>query len=108
MACSSVRGGRGRTLLPVLFSAAMLLVPVFAASSAADEVRTYAVPAGAHPHDVAPAADGSVWYTAQRQGALGGSIPPRARSSRFRSGAAPRRTASSWAGTALPGSPTAA
>ncbi len=34
-------------------------------------VQSYPVPAGAHPHDVAPAADGSVWYTAQRQGALG-------------------------------------
>ena len=26
---------------------------------------------GAHPHDVAPAPDGTVWYTAQHQGALG-------------------------------------
>jgi virginiamycin B lyase len=31
----------------------------------------YDVPKGAHPHDVAPAPDGSVWYTAQGQGALG-------------------------------------
>jgi virginiamycin B lyase len=38
---------------------------------AAEEVRYYAVPAGAHPHDVAPAPDGTVWYTAQRHGALG-------------------------------------
>jgi virginiamycin B lyase len=29
------------------------------------------VPAGSHPHDVAPAADGTVWYTAQSAGALG-------------------------------------
>ncbi|MGH6899361.1 MAG: virginiamycin B lyase family protein, partial [Geminicoccaceae bacterium] len=28
-------------------------------------------PDGAHPHDVSPAPDGKVWYTAQRQGALG-------------------------------------
>lgn len=35
------------------------------------EVQRFAVPAGAGPHDVAPAADGGVWYTAQRQGALG-------------------------------------
>jgi virginiamycin B lyase len=33
--------------------------------------QTYPVPAGAHPHDVAPAPDGTVWYTAQHQGALG-------------------------------------
>ena len=35
------------------------------------EVQRFAVPTGAGPHDVAPAADGGVWYTAQRQGALG-------------------------------------
>jgi virginiamycin B lyase len=34
-------------------------------------VREYPVPAGSHPHDVAPAPDGTVWYTAQAQGALG-------------------------------------
>src|SRR5574341_556821 len=28
-------------------------------------------PAGARPHDVAPAPDGTVWYTAQAQGSLG-------------------------------------
>lgn len=33
--------------------------------------QTFAVPEGAHPHDVAPAPDGTVWYTAQHQGALG-------------------------------------
>lgn len=31
----------------------------------------FAVPAGSHPHDVAPAPDGSVWYTAQALGELG-------------------------------------
>ncbi|MCZ7588239.1 MAG: hypothetical protein M5U27_05120 [Gaiella sp.] len=34
-------------------------------------VREYPVPAGSHPHDVAPAADGTVWYTAQASGKLG-------------------------------------
>ncbi len=35
-------------------------------------VQSYAVLKGAHPHDVAPdPAGGAVWYTAQRQGALG-------------------------------------
>jgi virginiamycin B lyase len=34
-------------------------------------VSYFPVPAGSGPHDVAPAADGTVWYTAQRQGALG-------------------------------------
>jgi virginiamycin B lyase len=34
-------------------------------------VREYDVPAGSHPHDVAPAPDGTVWYTAQHSGELG-------------------------------------
>ena len=44
----------------------------FAASAAhAAEVRYYPVPKGSHPHDVAPAPDGTVWYTAQPKGELG-------------------------------------
>jgi virginiamycin B lyase len=39
--------------------------------AASVRIQSYAVPAGAHPHDVAPAPDGSVWYTAQPLGALG-------------------------------------
>ncbi len=39
--------------------------------ASAAEVLYFPVPAGAHPHDVAPAPDGTVWYTAQHQGALG-------------------------------------
>ena len=35
------------------------------------EIQEYQVPAGSHPHDLAPAPDGIVWYTAQRSGALG-------------------------------------
>ncbi len=34
-------------------------------------IQEYPVPAGSHPHDVAPANDGTVWYTAQISGALG-------------------------------------
>jgi virginiamycin B lyase len=34
-------------------------------------VREYDVPAGSRPHDVAPAPDGTVWYTAQGSGELG-------------------------------------
>ena len=40
-------------------------------SNASPEIQEYPVPAGTHPHDVAPALDGSVWYTAQISGALG-------------------------------------
>ena len=42
------------------------LAPVRAA-----DVQYYDVGAGDHPHDVAPAPDGTVWYTAQHKGALG-------------------------------------
>ena len=35
------------------------------------QIQEYPVPPGTHPHDVAPAPDGSVWYTAQISGALG-------------------------------------
>jgi virginiamycin B lyase len=34
-------------------------------------VQTYEVPRGAHPHDVAPASDGGIWYTGQQNGTLG-------------------------------------
>ncbi|HWC12676.1 MAG TPA: hypothetical protein VG455_15815, partial [Acidimicrobiales bacterium] len=35
------------------------------------EIRAFGVPAGSRPHDGAPAADGTVWYTAQATGRLG-------------------------------------
>ena len=35
------------------------------------ELVAYPVPRGSRPHDVAPAADGGVWYTAQGSGELG-------------------------------------
>ena len=40
-------------------------------SGSAVRVQEYSVPAGSHPHDVAPASDGTVWYTAQATGKLG-------------------------------------
>src|SRR5215204_6963102 len=39
--------------------------------ASAAEVSYYPLPAGTGPHDVAPAADGAVWYTGQRKGLLG-------------------------------------
>jgi virginiamycin B lyase len=45
---------------------------LFAGVAAAEPAtQVYPLPTGAHPHDVAPAPDGMVWYTAQAQGALG-------------------------------------
>ena len=35
------------------------------------DIKEFDVPAGSHPHDVAPATDGGVWYTGQHVGTLG-------------------------------------
>jgi virginiamycin B lyase len=51
------------------------------------EVREYSVPAGSHPHDVAPARDGGVWYTAQGSGELGLLSPQTGRTRHVRLGA---------------------
>jgi virginiamycin B lyase len=53
------------TLLPIV-----ILLPVSAQESL-PEVQEYDVPPGTHPHDVAPAPDGTIWYTAQHTGKLG-------------------------------------
>jgi virginiamycin B lyase len=42
-----------------------------AAPAAQPVLQEYPVPAGSRPHDVAPAPDGAVWYTAQGSGELG-------------------------------------
>jgi virginiamycin B lyase len=39
--------------------------------AAPPRIQEYAVPPGSSPHDVAPAPDGTVWYTAQAAGKLG-------------------------------------
>ncbi len=48
-----------------------VLVALAALPLQAQTIQTFKVPSGARPHDVAPAQDGGVWYTAQGQGALG-------------------------------------
>ena len=55
------------------------------------QIREYRVPAGTHPHDVAPARDGGVWYTAQGSGQLGWLDPKsgRTRQLALGSGSAP-------------------
>jgi virginiamycin B lyase len=56
--------------------AALVLALVLSASPAvAAEVSYFDVPQGDHPHDVAPAPDGTVWYTGQRAGVLGHLTP---------------------------------
>jgi len=51
--------------------AAVAVIALGANLAPAAEVSYFEVPRGARPHDVAPAPDGKVWYTAQSQGALG-------------------------------------
>jgi virginiamycin B lyase len=58
------------------FSRTLLIVAAAAFGTAAAcaqpaNVKVFDLPDGARVHDVAPAPDGTVWYTAQRQGALG-------------------------------------
>jgi virginiamycin B lyase len=61
--------------LPIVGLAAFALVaalsPTAAGRQGALAAREYPVPSGTHPHDVAPARDGGVWYTAQGSGELG-------------------------------------
>ncbi len=57
-------------MVPIVV-AAVAMIALGAHSAPAAEVSYYDVTRGAHPHDVAPAPDGKVWYTAQSQGALG-------------------------------------
>ena len=59
----------------ILVIAAALVAAATASAATSGEqqlrVREYPVPSGTHPHDVAPARDGGVWYTAQGSGELG-------------------------------------
>jgi virginiamycin B lyase len=58
----------------ILF-AALWLAFVDTAGSAA-EMEFYQLPGGSYPHDVAPAPDGTVWFSGQQQG-LAGRFDPR-------------------------------
>jgi virginiamycin B lyase len=52
----------------------MLAVAAMAVAAPAEAkmvLQTFALPAGAGPHDVYPAPDGTVWFTAQAEGKLG-------------------------------------
>lgn len=44
---------------------------IAASAEISEAVTLFELPEGSRPHDVAPAPDGKIWYTAQRQGALG-------------------------------------
>jgi virginiamycin B lyase len=57
-------------LLPSMASAKER-AQIAASAEISDKVTLFELPKGSRPHDVAPAPDGKIWYTAQRQGALG-------------------------------------
>ena len=83
---------RARSVLPLcLLVLALVGAAAGGTSSTGLTVREYPVPAGSRPHDVAPARNGGVWYTAQGSGELGWLDPKtgRTRHVRLGSGSAP-------------------
>ena len=56
-------------MMPLLLGCALALP--LCAFAAPFEVKEFPVPKGSGAHDVAPAPDGTVWYTAQQKGVLG-------------------------------------
>jgi virginiamycin B lyase len=56
--------------LGMVFAAAVLMSVSGGASHAKMTMQTFPVLAGAEPHDVYPAPDGTVWFTAQSAGKL--------------------------------------
>ncbi len=79
-------------MVPVVL-AAVTLVTLAIRPALTAEVTYFDVPRGAHPHDVAPAPDGSVWYTAQSQGAIGILNPKTGRANQISLG---KRFGASW------------
>ena len=61
--------------LGMVFVAAVLMSVSAGASHAKMTMQTFPVLAGAGPHDVYPAPDGAVWFTANRPANSAASIP---------------------------------
>ncbi len=57
--------------LRVLVLTLILVITPFVYAQESPLITEFDVPAGTHPHDIAPAPDGTVWYTAQHTGELG-------------------------------------
>lgn len=55
----------------IVATALVILAGVSSTPLRAADTKIFQLPEGARVHDVAPAPDGTIWYTAQRQGALG-------------------------------------
>ncbi|MCA9906017.1 MAG: lyase, partial [Anaerolineae bacterium] len=66
------RSRRSLLMIGSLIALAALLTSLASAQAQTPDVITeFPVPPGTHPHDVAPAPDGTVWYTGQRSGEMG-------------------------------------
>src|SRR5215510_16447796 len=50
---------------------AVVALALAASAAQAAEMTFYQLPSGAYPHDVAPAPDGTVWFSGQHQGFAG-------------------------------------
>src|SRR5262245_21690550 len=59
------------TRMKFITSMAAAFACTLATSAFAAQATFYQLPPGAYPHDVAPAADGTVWYSGQAKGILG-------------------------------------
>lgn len=64
-----------RLTLPVAAVLVTAALAVGLARAQSPSFDSFAVPTGSAPHDVAPAPDGAVWYTAQAQGMVGRLAP---------------------------------
>ena len=62
--------------LAMMFAAVVLMSTAGGTTHAKMAMQTFPVLAGAGPHDVYPAPDGAVWFTAQSAGKLGRLDPP--------------------------------
>jgi virginiamycin B lyase len=72
MAATGLGWRNARAVAALHMLAATLAAASLAGAAIAQSVEYFAVPAGSHPHDVAPAAEGGgVWFTAQFTGHLG-------------------------------------
>src|SRR5215467_8373829 len=65
----AAHGGGNVMIRTVIAAVALAFAPGMAAAPA--EMTFYQLPAGAYPHDVAPAPDGTVWFSGQHQGFAG-------------------------------------
>src|SRR5437660_10636268 len=78
---------------------ALFALAIVSSVAAADEsgprIQEYPVPAGSRPHGVAPATDGTVWYTAHGLGETGRLDPAPGQTKRVKRGDRSRPTGAS-------------